>query len=273
MKIHFLGTAASEGIPNPFCRCQHCLKARHLGGKEIRTHSSAIIDDLMLIDLSPTFSHQLLRDELNASNIESLLFTHTHPDHFNVGELYSRMEGYGYEINHPLHIFGNDRAINGAVEVLPGYSKERFAFHCLVPFVTVERQGYQITPLLANHAKWEYCFVYHIEKDGKSIFYGHDSGWFPELTWNWLEDRPLDIVVLEATYGLNGNDRTDNHMSLETVFAVKQKLTDLGCMHDNSQTFISHISHSAGLLHEDLIAVCAEHNIQVAFDGLTVNSY
>lgn len=53
-------------------------------------------------------------------------------------------------------------------------------------------------------------------------FYGHDSGWFPELTWNWLVDKPLDIIVLECTYGLNGDDRTDNHMSLETVFAAKQ---------------------------------------------------
>ncbi|MDX7017975.1 carbon-phosphorus lyase, partial [Klebsiella aerogenes] len=49
MKLHFLGTAASEGIPNPFCRCEHCLKARKLAGKDIRTHSSAIVDDIMLI--------------------------------------------------------------------------------------------------------------------------------------------------------------------------------------------------------------------------------
>ncbi|STV95550.1 Uncharacterised protein [Klebsiella michiganensis] len=54
------------------------------------------------------------------------------------------MEGYGFEITHPLNIFGNDRAINGAAEVLPGYSAERFAFHCLVPFVTVETRGYRI---------------------------------------------------------------------------------------------------------------------------------
>lgn len=33
MKIHFLGTAASEGIPNPFCRCEHCQQARIRKGK------------------------------------------------------------------------------------------------------------------------------------------------------------------------------------------------------------------------------------------------
>ena len=57
----------------------------------------------------------------------------------------------------------------------------------------------KITPLLANHAKWELCYVYHIEKDGKSYFLsGHDSGWFPELTWQWLENKPLNIVVLSV---------------------------------------------------------------------------
>lgn len=272
MKLHFLGTAASEGIPNPFCRCEHCLKARKLAGKDIRTHSSAIVDDIMLIDVSPTFSYQLMRDGMDATHFESLLFTHTHPDHFNVGELFSRMEGYGFEINHPLHIFGNDRAINGCIEILPGYTKERFAFHCLIPFVTVERNGYKITPLLANHAKWELCYVYHIEKDGKAIFYGHDSGWFPELTWQWLENKPLDIVVFECTYGLNGKDRTDNHMSLETVFAAKEKLQQQGCLHQATQIVVSHISHSGKLLHHELETVCAPHHIRVAYDGLTLET-
>ncbi|MCP5916694.1 carbon-phosphorus lyase, partial [Klebsiella pneumoniae] len=55
MKIHFLGTAASEGIPNPFCRCEYCQQARIRKGKDIRTHSSAIIDDQLLIDVAPEF--------------------------------------------------------------------------------------------------------------------------------------------------------------------------------------------------------------------------
>jgi len=271
MKIHFLGSAASEGIPNPFCRCEHCQQARRLKGKDLRTHSSALIDDVMLIDMAPEFSHQLLRDDIDATRITDLLFTHTHPDHFNVGELFSRMEGYGFHIDHPLDIFGNDRAINGCAAVLPGYSKERFAFHCLVPFVTVESHGYRITPLLANHAKWELCYVYVIERGGQRIFYGHDSGWFPDLTWQWLQDKPLDLAVLECTYGFNGNDRSDNHMSLETVFAAQQKLTDIGCLSAQSQLVVSHISHSGNLLHDELVAACHDKNIIVAYDGLVIN--
>ena len=93
MKIHFLGTAASEGIPNPFCRCEHCQQARIRKGKDLRTHSSAIIDDELLIDVAPEFSQQLLRDGLDATEIRSLLFTHTHPDHFNVGDFLAGWKG------------------------------------------------------------------------------------------------------------------------------------------------------------------------------------
>ncbi|MGJ3353237.1 MBL fold metallo-hydrolase [Providencia sp. Je.9.19] len=272
MKIKFLGTAASESVPNPFCRCEHCQMARSVGGKEIRTHSSAIIDDVMLIDLSPTFTLQLLMQQMDATSIESLLFTHTHADHFNAGELYSRMEGFSHTANHPLHIFGNDKAISGCISLLPGYTSERFAFHCLVPFVTVQHQGYNITPLLANHAKWEHCYVYHIEKEGRSLFYGHDSGWFPELTWQWLSGKQLDLIVLECTYGFNGNSRSDNHMSFETIFDAQQRLIDMGCINQDTQLALSHISHTSNLSHSAMEEFCTPKNIRVAYDGYTMTS-
>ena len=97
MKIHFLGSSSSEGIPNPFCRCDLCLQAHAMQGKDIRTRSSALIDDILLIDMAPEFSYQIMRDAIDATKITDLLFTHTHADHFNVGELFSRMEGFGHQ--------------------------------------------------------------------------------------------------------------------------------------------------------------------------------
>lgn len=48
MKIKYLGTAAAEGIPALFCRCDICKEARKRGGREIRTRSQAIIDEKLL---------------------------------------------------------------------------------------------------------------------------------------------------------------------------------------------------------------------------------
>lgn len=271
MKIQFLGSAASEGIPNPFCRCDYCQKVRSHPGKDQRSRSSVLIDDVMLIDIAPEFSQQLLREGLDACGITDLLITHTHPDHFNVGDLYARMEGYGLTIDNPLHIWGNDRAINGCMDVLPGYSDARFIFHRLIPFVSVDSGEYRITPLLANHAKWETCFLYLIEKEGVSLLYGHDSGWYPELTWLWLEGKRLDGVIVECTYGQHGVIRSDNHMNLATVFAVQERLQTIGCLHPGSQMALSHLSHTGGLLHAELEAACAGKNLTVAWDRLVIN--
>lgn len=46
MQFQYLGTAAAEGWPAVFCRCKYCLEAQRLGGKNIRTRSQAIVNDI-----------------------------------------------------------------------------------------------------------------------------------------------------------------------------------------------------------------------------------
>lgn len=272
MKLQFLGTAASEGIPNPFCKCEICEKSRQQKGKNIRTRSSILIDDIMQIDFAPEYSYQVMRENIDVTKIKDLLFTHTHPDHFNVGDLFSRMVDYGFNIDHPLYIYGNDIAINGCLNVLPGYSPERFVFNLVVPFQTVVTSaGYTVTALLANHAKWEFCFIYLIEKDGKTLLHGHDSGYFPELTWQWLKNsgKKIDMAIFECTYGYKQNDKTNNHMSIETVIAAQKRMLEEGIFDSNTQLITSHHSHSSGFMHDELVEIFKPYNIQVAYDGLT----
>lgn len=76
-----MGTAASEGIPNPFCNCKVCTYAREHGGANVRTRASAMVDNHILIDMSPEWSAQLKRENMTAREIDTVLFTHTHPDH------------------------------------------------------------------------------------------------------------------------------------------------------------------------------------------------
>lgn len=271
MKLHFLGTAASEGIPNPFCKCDICEKTRMQKGRNIRTRSSVVIDDIMQIDIAPEFSYQVMKENIDVTKIKDLLFTHTHPDHFNVGDLFSRMVDYGFNITHPLYIYGNDIAVNGCLNVLPGYSPERFVINLIVPYqTTVTSAGYTITPLLSNHAKWEFCYIYLIEKEGKTILYGHDSGYFPELTWQWLKNsnKQIDLAVFECTYGYKQNDRTNNHMSIETVIATQKRMLDEGIFHNATQLITSHHSHSSGFMYDELFEIFKPHNIEVAYDGL-----
>ena len=82
MKIQYLGTAAAEGWPGLFCRCEVCRRAREAGGKNIRTRSQALIDDAILMDFPPDTYLHMLRDGLPLPEIRTLLLTHSHQDHW-----------------------------------------------------------------------------------------------------------------------------------------------------------------------------------------------
>lgn len=82
MEIQYLGTAAAEGLPALFCDCETCRKARVAGGKEVRTRTQAVVDRRVLIDFPPdTYAHALSYS-LKLGQIQHLLITHSHMDHF-----------------------------------------------------------------------------------------------------------------------------------------------------------------------------------------------
>ena len=271
MQVKFMGTAASEGIPNPFCNCAVCTFAREHGGANVRTRASVLVDNHMFIDMSPEWSSQLKREKMTAREIDAVLFTHTHPDHFNVGEFVSRAKGFAQNVDSPLHVFGNDCAIKNAFNALDGLQGDRFVFHLLAPYISYTYQDYKITPTLANHAKMELCYNYLIERNGKTFFYGLDSGWLPESTFEFLTGRHIDVAVLECTYAFKEGEKTANHPNFNSLFAEIALLKELGCLDDSSKVITSHVSHSSTLNHEDLCKIMDKHNIITAFDGMTLD--
>ena len=108
MKIQYLGTAAAEGWPGLFCRCEVCRRAREAGGKNIRTRSQALIDDTILMDFPPDTYLHMLRDGLPLPEIRTLLLTHSHQDHWYPEDLAFRGEGFSHDIDGILEIYGND---------------------------------------------------------------------------------------------------------------------------------------------------------------------
>ena len=90
MKIKYLGTGASEGIPGLFCHCPVCEYARRQGGKEIRTRAQAMVNEDILLDFGPDTYLHLLRYQLDLAKIRACLVTHTHGDHLFENELLMR---------------------------------------------------------------------------------------------------------------------------------------------------------------------------------------
>ncbi|MDQ6421343.1 MBL fold metallo-hydrolase [Paenibacillus sp. LHD-117] len=271
MKVHFLGTAAAEGFPNVFCRCNACLEARKLGGKNIRTRSSVIIDDIIKFDYSPDSSMQALRDGIDLGSIEHLLFTHTHCDHFIPEDLFCRVEEYAHGLEAPMKIYGNDAVITRSYAELGIYGGNRLAFQLVRPFRPFTFGDTVVTPLPADHDRNETCLLYYVERGGKRLFYGHDTGWFPEDTWEWLKDKKIDLAILDCTHGFTGNNRNSGHMNIETVLEVQREWREQGVINENSQLYVTHFTHNSGMLHDDWEKAFAPAGIRVAYDGLVIN--
>ncbi|MEN8121723.1 MAG: MBL fold metallo-hydrolase [Bacteroidota bacterium] len=79
MKITFLGTGTSQGVPVIGCECGTC-KSDDVRDKRLRT--SVLIEHegkTFVIDTGPDFRQQMLRE--NVKDLTAILFTHEHKDH------------------------------------------------------------------------------------------------------------------------------------------------------------------------------------------------
>lgn len=276
MKLHYLGTAAAEGIPAVFCGCDVCRRARELGGKNIRTRAQMLIDDALLCDLGPdTFAHALAND-IDLGAIEHVLITHSHSDHFYAEDLVFRCEPYGHNDNRqPLTLYGNKK-VGNLLEMVVDIYNDTPNFETFVSYKEISafkdfRAGnYIITPLKAKHDDNEDCFIFEIAdvRDGKRCLYAHDTAMLPEEDFAHLASRRLDVVSLDCTMGTAPNG--GSHMVLADCINVKNRLILQGSADESTVFIINHFSHNCGLTHEQLCAAAEPHGFITAFDGMII---
>lgn len=275
MEIQYLGTAAAEGWPALFCDCEICRRARMVGGRELRTRTQSIIDGKILIDFPPdTYTHAL-QYSLQLGQIQHLLITHSHMDHFFPVELIHRHEHFGHNAKGMLHVYGNEaveKAFYDAVLI------DRFKVHPLdnsvkfirlQPFEDFMAEGYHIIPLPADHDKRETCLVYIVEKDGKCLLYGHDTGMnMSREAWDCIFSHKFDLISMDATMG---KKRTEGyHMGLPNDIEFAQILERHGCIDEHTVKVINHFSHNGEMTHAQLEEFAKEHGMVAAYDGMKV---
>jgi len=79
MKLTFLGTGTSQGVPVIACNCDVCLSSKPKN-KRLRASVMVTINDVnYVIDSGPDFRQQMLRE--NVQDLRAILFTHEHKDH------------------------------------------------------------------------------------------------------------------------------------------------------------------------------------------------
>lgn len=282
MKIKYFGTAAAEAIPAFFCSCDICEKARQAGGKNIRTRSQALIDDDLLIDFpADTYLH-IMNYGLDLRPVKSLLITHGHDDHLYPDDLVYRLSPvYAHFPNNskdkkPLDIYISGKS---SKKLLSVFKREKVSIrdrkahrvHVVKKAETFITAGYTVTALRANHAKKLEPLIYIIQKDRKSILYAHDTGYFFDDTWEYIENSGIkfDLVSLDCT-STNRKSVEGTHMNLTACCMVKDRLIKNNNADEKTVFCLNHFSHNGGYTYDELVPIAEEKGFIVSYDTMEI---
>ena len=285
----FLGTGASEMIPNPMCGCDVCRRAlRSSDPREKRCRSALLLDEENLIDCGPDVISACARFGASLEHLKHVFLTHSHSDHFSTLTL----ENLQMCITEApkLDIYLSKAAWDGmqrlgAVLVeqdYTGYAKTARRWPTRCNFIPMELYtDYQVGDMTVSAVEGrhsgsfagENSLNYLFRKDGKNMFYACDTGLFFPESLEYLKQFKLDMLIIEFTFGLAQLPRDGKHLTLTLLQETLEALKAQGTITKETQIYATHIGHKGKLLHEDCnLALQAiwDGNIQTAYDGLRI---
>ena len=271
MQVLFLGTSAAEGYPAIFCNCENCMKARELGGKNLRARTSILVNNDLLIDFSADTFMRSLKFNVNLAEIRYLLFTHSHSDHFYLKDLSYRFPPFARQRLPVLNVFGSKFVANLVRKEFRGRLRKcRIRVKEVEPFKEYKAGKYEIIPIRARHItsnKGETCLNYVLNYKDKSVFFSFDTGLYDDPnTWKFLNNFKFDLVVVECT--LCFSEKYEYHMGFKGLELFKKKLSR---SLKNSKIIATHFSHGDCPVYEELSRILKRLNIIPAYDGLRMD--
>lgn len=269
MRLTFLGTAAAEGFPGIFCNCANCQAARSRGGRSVRLRSTLLVNSDLLIDCGPDLLASAQRFNLNLSQVTTNIVTHAHPDHFHIENFMLRRKSFTGGLEIPtLSLFG-PRDVTAALETaMPDLTTLRLEVHPVSAFQTWTHAGYTFSTYRAYHAIGVYEAIFYSIDDGEHAFlYASDTGVFPEETWQALQGKSFDAIILEETLGSGAYSQ---HMSFETFRETAARMRAAQMLRPGGHFIAQHMSHSGNPVHEELEALFAPDGVEVAYDGWVI---
>ena len=253
MKITFLGTGTSQGVPLISCDCLVCKSA---DAKDKRLRSSIFIEENgknFVIDTGPDFRQQMLREDIK--KLDAVLFTHEHKDH-TAG--FDDIRAFNFINKKKMAVFASKR-VQEAIKREFAYIFSDFKYpgvpeinlHLLENKLT-EIEGVSFLPIEVIHYKLP-VFGFRI----KDFTYITDANYISEEEKEKI--KGTKILVLNALR----REPHISHYTLEQAIELVQEINP-------DKAYFTHISHQLGL-HEDVQRELP-NNIELAFDGLKIEN-
>lgn len=231
MKITLLGTGDAAGWPHPFCNCASCAAA--YTESEIRSHTAALIDDVLLIDCGQDVPRSAVRLGVPLDRVRYLLVTHDHYDHASGAALLNRRwAGSG-----SLTVVGPTSALAGLSPWLqpadPGVE-----FRPVTPGDALTLGGYTVRALAADHDSAG-AVIYDVATSAHRMLYATDTG----PGFNTPAGARYDLLLLENSWGDRPVDGGVGHHGLASFATTLARLRRDKTIDDHSRVVAIHLGH------------------------------
>ena len=284
MDLVFLGTGAAEGVPAAYCRCEACSGVRDRGGKEIKSRSSLRIGRHYQIDIAPDHYWQMLRHGIDMHDVEHVLITHSHGDHFALGGLTDKT--MARETNgKPLNIYLSKPAkdyLEGLLEHMgiSGEMRSRYEEHFhtvgLEYFSAYTIGDISVETVKGNHSAHgdnEAAISYLITlPDGGKLLYALDTGYYTDETWEYLRGRQTDTLIMDCTFAgrTDRGEYPSGHLDGASFVKMLEKMNSSGFIGPRTKIFATHFNPHQGLTHDGIQEFFdrSAFSVTVAYDGL-----
>jgi phosphoribosyl 1,2-cyclic phosphate phosphodiesterase len=267
------------------------MRAFTLGGPNIRSHSAAHLEPDCLLDFNLPAVIRARLSGIPIAETRYLLITHSHADHLEAKQLtwtrdmdpqrsllsdQEKLKHVGPRFSPApmLHVYGTQASCAKLQIDRKDPDPRRYCMllHRLEYFEEFEAGDMSCIALKAKHGDGEGAFGlnYIIKRQGKTILYALDTGWFPDESLEVISGFRYDLVVLEATFG-DAPVLPERHMNLSIVEKAFQHFVKRGFLNRGATFAISHMCPHWTPVHNDLAPRMKKLGITVAYDGLAVD--
>ena len=251
MRVTFLGTGTSQGVPVIGCTCEVCTSL-DFRNKRLRTSIHLEIGGKsIVVDTGPDFRQQMLRE--NVTKLDAVIFTHAHRDHTSGLD---DVRPFNFKQNADMPVYATQDVIDqlqteySYIFINKGYfGLPRIEMHAITekPFSVL---GIPVTPLPVMHMKLP-VFGFRFG----NFSYITDSNFISDSTIALLHGT--DVLVLNALQ----REKHLSHFNLDEALAMIERIKP-------GKTYLTHISHKLGL-HSDVENELPP-SVHLAYDGLQI---
>ncbi|MDD5570928.1 MAG: MBL fold metallo-hydrolase [Bacteroidales bacterium] len=252
MRVTFLGTGTSQGVPVVACNCEVC-KSTNIKDKRLR--ASVMIEvgeNTFIIDTGMDFREQMLRE--NVKKIEAVIITHDHKDH--IGGM-DDLRGFNYTQRKPIDVFATSDVIKSIKNDFR-YAFEEVKFSSLpeIKLHTIKNKPFKI-----NNVNFIPVEVLHY----RLKIFGYRVGDFTYITdASKITPCEMDKIRDSKCIVLNALRIKPHisHYNLEQAIEILRELKP-------KTAYLTHISHQLGSHRQ--VEEKLPSFIKLAYDGLKLD--